>query len=95
MEMTTIANTICNYKEASIEGVMGKSRQWHFCSVRHMIWYFAYYHFGFTYQQIAAFSKRDHTTVISGANRINTFLPLYDDVRQEVEQIKHLLTNQN
>ena len=87
-----IAKMICEYKQASIDRVLSDTRQQYFCSIRQLIWSFAYYHFGYSYPQIAAFSNRDHTTVITGVKRVTTFLPLYDDIQQEVETIKILLT---
>lgn len=88
-----IISIVCAYKGVSVEAVKGKCRSAEMAYPRQLCYYLCAHYSPLGLKRIGQLFSRDHSTVISGREKISTFRDLYEDVRTDVEYLVALIQN--
>ena len=89
-QINAIENVIAGKTGVTIDQMRGRNRDAQTSHARHIVWVLAYDYLDFTYPQIAMVYDRDHTTIISGANRLRKEVnieTIVEDIRKEIPEI--------
>lgn len=71
----------------SVDEVQSKTQRIEIVRARQLAWYILHKKYGWSYNTIARCTKRDHTTIIHGINKINDLMLMHSDVRHIVDEL--------
>jgi chromosomal replication initiator protein len=87
-----VVKTVCQHYKISKSDVFSKSRKTLVSRARQMIMFLAYEHLDMSYPDIGELLSRDHTTVLSGVDKIKNLLKTDDILISDLNQIESDLT---
>jgi chromosomal replication initiator protein len=87
-----IIRVVCDNTQISRHDVMSKSRKREYVDARHYIFYITYNHCNMSLVAIGKhIGFRDHTTVISGRDKIRDLIDYDKKVAQDIKELKQRL----
>ncbi len=92
-ELLRIEDAVSTVSKIDIESILSRMQNREYTDARAVIWYAAHEYLKYSYSYLGRLYIRDHTTIISGVNKIKDS----EEYKQKVEQIikkycPHILT---
>ncbi len=83
-----VQDVVASFYNISIDDLTGSKRQAKFVLARHIAMYILKTNYGLSYKKIGSlFSGRDHSTIISGCDKIEQELKINSDIKLAIETI--------
>lgn len=71
----------------SIDDVLSKSKRIEIVRARQLAWYVLHKKYGWSLSTIARHTKKNHTTILHGINKVRDLLVMHADVRMVVDDL--------
>ena len=96
LRLGTVEGVISKASGISLKDIRGKNKSPEYVDARMAIWFIAYKFLGYSYNAIARFYNRDHTTIIHGVKKIRrnkeVSKQIIDGINKVCPEVLHKLT---
>lgn len=91
--ISNVIDVVADFYSLSVDDLIGKNRQSACVTARHIAMYIIYKNYGISYKKIGSlFGNRDHTTVLSAVDKMETELKTNEGIQLAIQTIEKKLS---